>query len=108
MKNVRTMAWVVGGSLVLSALAFAEVDKKSERLWKSKCSACHGQTGMGDTDKGKQLKVEDMTTAAYQTKSDAELKTAIQNGVKTDMPAFKELTPDQVNALVAYIRTFKK
>jgi mono/diheme cytochrome c family protein len=109
MKSVRTMAWVVGGSLVLSALAFAEVDKKTERLWKAKCSSCHGQTGKGDTDKGKQLKVEDMTTAAYQAKSDDVLKTAITDGMKPDMPSFKaELTPDQVNAVVAYIRTFKK
>ena len=116
MKSVRTMALIVGGSLVLSALAFAEVDKKSERLWKAKCSSCHGQTGTGDTDKGKQMKVEDMTTAAYQAKSDDVFKTAIlngvhteKNGVKQDMPGFKsELTPDQVDGVVAYIRTFKK
>jgi len=116
MKSVQSMALIVGGSLVLSALAFAEVDKKSERLWKAKCSSCHGQTGTGDTDKGKQLKVEDMTTAAYQAKSDDVLTTAILNGVHTekdgvkqDMPGFKaELTPEQVNGLVAYIRTFKK
>jgi mono/diheme cytochrome c family protein len=109
MKSVRSMALIVGGSLVLSALAFADVDKKSERLWKAKCASCHGQTGKGDTEKGKQLKIEDMTTAAYQAKSDAELKAAINDGVKSDMPSFKaELTPDQINAVVAYIRTFKK
>jgi len=44
------------------------------------------------------------------------LKKAILNGVHTekggvkqDMNGFKdELTPDQVNALIAYIRTLKK
>jgi mono/diheme cytochrome c family protein len=109
MKSVRFMALIVSGSLVLSSLALAEVDKKSERLWKAKCSSCHGQTGKGDTDKGKELKVEDMTTAAYQAKSDDVLKTAIQDGVKGGMPAFKaELTPDQLNGVVAYIRTFKQ
>ena len=110
------MALVVGGSLVLSALAFADVDKKSERTWKAKCASCHGQGGKGDTDKGQQLKVEDMTTAAYQAKSDDAFKKAIldgvhttKDGVKQDMPSFKaDLTPDQVDGLVAYIRTFKK
>ncbi len=102
------MALIVGGSLVLSALAFADVDKKSERLWKSKCASCHGQGGKGDTDTGKKLKVEDMTSAAYQAKSDDVMKKAIIEGQKPDMPAFKELTPDQVNGVVAYIRTFKK
>lgn len=116
MKSVRSMALVVSGSLVLSALAFAEVDKKSERSWKAKCASCHGQTGKGDTEKGKQLKVEDMSTAAYQAKSDDVLKKAIndgvhteKDGVKQDMPSFKaDLTPDQINGLVAYMRTFKK
>ncbi len=116
MKSVQSMALIVGGSLVLSALAFADVDKKSERSWKAKCASCHGQTGTGDTEKGKQLKVEDMTSAAFQAKSDDVLKKAIvdgvhteKDGVKQDMPSFKaDLTPDQVTALVAYMRTFKK
>jgi cytochrome c6 len=115
MKSVRSMALIVGGSLVLSTLAFAEVDKKSERSWKAKCASCHGQTGKGDTEKGTQLKVEDMTSAAFQAKTDDVLKKAMtdgvhteKDGVKQDMPAFKDLTPDQVNGLVAYMRTFKK
>jgi len=108
MKSVKSMALIVGGSLVLSALAFADVDKKTERSWKAKCASCHGQTGAGDTDKGKQLKIEDMTTAAFQAKSDDVLKKAIVDGLKPDMPAFKDLTPEQVSALVAYMRTFKK
>jgi mono/diheme cytochrome c family protein len=116
MKNIRFMASILGGSLVLSASALADVDKKTERLWKAKCAACHGPEGKGDTEKGQQMKIEDMTTAAYQAKTDDELKKAILNGVHTekggvkqDMTGFKDdLTPDQVNALIAYIRTLKK
>ncbi|MGO8968137.1 MAG: c-type cytochrome [Myxococcaceae bacterium] len=114
MMNIRFM--IVASSLFLSTFALADVDKKTERLWKAKCSACHGQEGKGDTDKGQQMKIADMTTAAYQAKSDDEMKKAILNGVHTekggvkqDMNGFKDdLTPDQVNALVAYIRTLKK
>ncbi|HUM13093.1 MAG TPA: cytochrome c [Myxococcaceae bacterium] len=84
--------------------------KKTERTWKSKCASCHGQTGKGDTDKGQQLKIVDMTTAEFQAKKDDELKKAILNGVEKEKShVFKdELTPEQADALVGYVRTFKK
>ena len=111
MRNARLMASVAAASLLSSAVALAETDPKIGRLWKAQCAACHGQTGKGDTDKGKQLKVNDMTTAAFQGKTDDDFKKAIATGVKWeagDMPAFKDLTPDQVNGLVKLIRSFKK
>ena len=115
MRNTRLMAAAVTGSLVVSTLAMAEVDKKTERVWKAKCASCHGQTGKGDTEQGQKMKVDDMTTAAFQAKSEDDWKKAILNGVHTekagvkqDMPGFKDaLTPDQVNAMTAYIHTFK-
>jgi mono/diheme cytochrome c family protein len=116
MRSIRFVAPVVVGLLFFSVSAQAEVDKKTERTWKAKCASCHGQTGKGDAEKGQQMKVSDMSTAAVQAKSDADLNKAIlegvhteKAGVKQDMPGFKdELTPDQVTALTAYIRTFKK
>jgi mono/diheme cytochrome c family protein len=116
MKHVRVLASVVTGSLLLGTAALAEVDKKVERAWKAKCSSCHGAAGKGDTDKGQQMKIVDMTSAEFQARKDDELKNAILNGVKREkggvkqeMDAFKgDLTPEQVDALIAYIRTFKK
>jgi len=114
MKNVRLLASIAAGSVLLGATALAqEVDKKAERAWKAKCASCHGQTGKGDTDKGKELKVEDMTAAKYQSKKDDDLKKAVLDGFKVDgkevMPSFKdEITPEQADALVKYTRSFKK
>ena len=114
MKNIRLLASIAAGSVLLSATALAqEADKKAERAWKAKCASCHGQTGKGDTDKGKELKVEDMTAAKYQSKKDPDLKKAILEGIKADgkevMPGFKdEVTPEQADALVKYTRGFKK
>jgi mono/diheme cytochrome c family protein len=108
MNHVRLLASIAAGSLLLSATAMAQADpKKVERAWKSKCASCHGQTGKGDTEKGKELKVEDMTAAKYQGKKDDDLKKGIVEGVKAGgkevMPAFKdELTPEQADALVKY------
>ena len=114
MKHVRLPALLAAASFLLSATAVAQMDpKKVERAWKSKCASCHGATGKGDTDKGKELKVEDMSAAKYQGKKDADLKKAILDGVKADgkevMPGFKdEVTPEQADALVKYTRSFKK
>ena len=114
MKNVRLLVSFVAGSVLLGATALAAVDKKAERAWKAKCAACHGQTGKGDTDKGKELKVEDVTAGKYHSKKDSELKKAILDGVKVDgkevMPPYKnEFTPEQAEALITYTRnTFKK
>lgn len=114
MKNARLLASIAAGAVLLSATALAQADpKKAERAWKAKCAACHGQTGKGDTDKGKELKVQDMSAAKYQGKKDDELKKAVLDGVKADgkevMQSFKdELTPEQADALVKYTRTFKK
>jgi mono/diheme cytochrome c family protein len=115
LKHTHLFASVAAASVLLSATALAETDKKTERLWKAQCAACHGQAGKGDTEKGQQMKIGDMTTAAYQAKTDDELKKAIVNGVKTEkggvkqeMEPFKDLTPEQVNSLIALTRSFKK
>jgi len=114
MNHTRLMASIAAASVLLSATAMAQADpKKVERAWKSKCASCHGQTGKGDTEQGKQLKVEDMTAAKFQGKKDDDLKKAVLDGVKADgkevMPSFKDgLTPEQADALVKYTRTFKK
>jgi mono/diheme cytochrome c family protein len=111
MRNPRLIASVVAASFLSSAVALADADPKIQRLWKAQCAACHGQAGKGDTDKGKQLKVNDMSAAAFQAKKDEDFKKALADGVKWeagDMPAFKELTPDQVTGLIGLIRTFKK
>lgn len=107
---------LVLGAVVMVPLAVnaAEADKKTERLWKSKCGSCHGNDGKGQTKKGKEMKVSDMTAADWQKKeTDADIKKAIEegvketkDGVKKEMDPFKdELKPDQIEALVAYVRT---
>lgn len=113
MTRVRFATSVVATVLLLGPTALAQADKKAERAWKSKCASCHGAAGKGDTDKGKELKVEDMSGAKYQGKKDAELTKAVLDGVKADgkevMPGFKDgVTPEQAEALVKYTRTFKK
>ncbi len=107
MRNLVSFALIAGlaGSMLVSA---AEVDKKTERTWKAKCSSCHGADGAGQTDQGKKLNAKDYTKADFHAKNtDAQLKEAILNGMGKDMPAYKDLEA-QADQLVALIRSFKK
>lgn len=101
-------------SFIFALPALAEASqKKVARLWKAKCSACHGVDGRGQTESGRKLKVPDFTTAAWQAKTTDELiRSRVTNGLKEErdgvlkeMPAFKdELQPEHLDALVALMR----
>jgi mono/diheme cytochrome c family protein len=113
------MRFVTIALLVLCplAVAHADADPKTQRLWKAKCASCHGEDGKAQTDQGKKMKVADMTAAAWQKKfDDAALKKAITDGVKREEGGVKKemepygpkLKPEQVDALVAYVRGLGK
>jgi mono/diheme cytochrome c family protein len=102
---------------LLARSASAEEDKKTARMWKAKCSSCHGVDGAGQTEQGKKAGVADMTTAAWQKEvDDAKIKDVLAKGIKREkngkqqeMEAFgKEMTPEQIDALIKLIRTFQK
>ncbi len=79
-----------------------------EALYRTKCAACHGTDGKGETAMGKANKLRDFGSPDVQKQSDDELTGIITNG-KAKMPAYgKSLKPEQIKDLVGYIRTFKK
>jgi mono/diheme cytochrome c family protein len=80
-------------------------------LFNSKCAACHGKDGRGQTKMGQKLRVRDLTDPAVQAKlADKALLGAITDGVKDDagkavMPAFTGKIADaQIKALAALVR----
>ncbi len=91
-------------------------DKKIERMFGAKCSACHGKDGKAQTEKGKKMAMRDIASADFQKASDDDMKKMInegmkkdKDGVKQEMEGFKDdLKPADVDALVAYMREFKK
>ncbi len=77
-------------------------------IYKSKCAMCHGPDAAGQTPMGKNLKLRDLRSAEVQKQSDAELVKWITDG-KGKMPAYKgKLTPADIDAVVAFLRTLKK
>jgi len=79
----------------------------SDTPYTSKCAGCHGSDGTGSA-MGKTMGAHDFTSAQVQQMSDAQLSDIITKG-KSKMPAYgKSLKPDDIQGLVAYIRTLKK
>jgi cytochrome c6 len=110
----------LAGAFLATALArpaLAEVDKKVLRTWKAKCSSCHGEDGKGATEQGKKMGVRDMASAEFwKDATDTKMKDAITNGIKQtkngktqEMEPYKDkIKPEDIDALVAYVKTFKK
>ncbi|MCM2317322.1 MAG: cytochrome c [Thermoanaerobaculia bacterium] len=76
--------------------------------FKSKCAACHGVDGSGNTPMGKKLTLAPLGSPKVQQQSDAVLLEALTKG-KGKMPAYGGKLPDpDLKALVAHVRSFAK
>lgn len=112
----KVMGWMFVGAMLLGvSAAYADVDPAAtQKTWKAKCSSCHGMDGKGATKQGTKMKIADISSEAWQKGiTDDKMKESInkgfkreKDGVKQEMAAAK-LSPEQVDALVAFIRTLK-
>ena len=104
----RALASAVTLFAVGFVLAVPTRAQDAATLFKTKCAACHGADGKGETPMGKANKLRDLGSADVQKQSDDELAVTITAG-KGKMPAYgKSLKPEQVKELVAYIRSLAK
>ncbi len=108
MKNIALIAL----ALVLPAtLAFAG-DTKA--LYEKDCAKCHGSDGKGETKMGKKLGARDYTDPKVQAAlTDEAAFRATKEGLKDKegkvlMKPAEGTSDDDIRALVAYMRTFKK
>jgi mono/diheme cytochrome c family protein len=111
---MRCLSKLVLAGIVCTASAVAAADmKKAERNWKGKCASCHGADGKAQTEQGKKLKLQDLTSASFQkAKTDAQIKEVIDNGTKVgdaEMEGYKDkLDAAQIDDLTAYVRSLGK
>ena len=108
MNKAMLMTVAACAAMVASASA-ADVKEN----WEKGCAKCHGPDGKGDTKMGKKLEIKDFTDAKYQDslKDEAMLKAikeGVKDGDKVRMKAAEGLSDDEMKALVAYVRKFKK
>ncbi len=93
------LAILSAGSPILAA----QNSSSGAATFKTNCAACHGPDGSSDTPTGKSLNAADLRSAEVQKLSNAEIATVISDG-KNAMPPFKNLSKEQINSLVKYIR----
>jgi cytochrome c553 len=108
MNKISLIVMTATASIFITASA-----TESKETWEKTCAKCHGADGKGDTKMGKKLDIKDLTDAKVQTSlKDDEMFKAIKEGVKdgdkTRMKAAEGLSDDEMKALVAYVRAFKK
>ena len=92
---------------VAASAPSAKAADTGESLFSANCAVCHGADGHG-TATGKALNAPDLSSAAVQKLTNAQITAQIENG-KGNMPPFKStLSASQIKLLVAYVRTFGK
>lgn len=103
--NSRIMGVVLAGALMLPVAGIAA---DGAAVYKAKCATCHGADGAGTTPMGKKMNLRDLGSAEVQKQTDAEL-TAITAKGKGKMPGYeKKISADELKAVVAHMRSFKK
>ena len=121
-KRAKKPLAIVAILFLIAAYGLAEVNKKQyaradkapvdtsamasdpiatgKAVYTAKCVACHGTGGDAGLAGAKNLKITQLT--------DDQQKDAIKHGIpNTGMSAFPDLTDDQLNGTVAYIKTLK-
>jgi cytochrome c6 len=98
----------VGVALLVTGASSVRADDDGGALYKTKCAACHGPDGKGETAIGKTNKIRDLASADVQKQSDDDLAGVIASG-KGKMPGYaKSLKAEQIKDLVGYIRSLEK
>jgi len=98
--------------VLLGGMSIMAADAKEN--WDKECSKCHGADGKGQTRMGRQSGAKDYTDPKVQeAMDDAKAVTRIKEGLKENgkekmKPYGDKFSEDEMKALVAHMRTFKK
>jgi mono/diheme cytochrome c family protein len=102
---------------VIAVLSGAPANGSGKQIFSHTCERCHGPEGRGNpaADKFFQTQLPRLNSVYVQSKSDAELKEIVMHGrrkmdpVRTGQASVQHLLPpDSVDAVLAYVRTFKQ
>ena len=109
--------WIVSAlSALLALLVWAVLPggikaapaNQGAELFKGKCAGCHGPDGKGQTSMGKMMHLKDLGSADVQKMTNAQIYDVIAKG-KSPMPGFgSQLSKEQINELVTFIRDLGK
>ncbi len=87
--------------LVVALLAASAAIADGKSTFASKCSACHGPDGKGQTAMGKKLGVKDLTVSKL---SAEETEAVVTKGRGKMTPFGGKLTPAEIHDVAAFIK----
>ena len=83
------------------------VQRSGAAVYAQNCARCHGSDGRAQTAKGRAVGATDLTSSAWLP--DTARDTRIVTRGKEEMPSFRaKLKPAEIEAVVNYIRRFKR
>jgi mono/diheme cytochrome c family protein len=106
-KNFRVIAFAASAVLAERTAVAAE---PGLTLFENYCAPCHGVDGKARTPAGRKLKAKDLAESKL---GDEDVRRQIREGWKDPrgtekMPPFKQkLTTDEIDAIIAYVKTFR-
>ena len=110
MKNKLLL--VIPAALALAFTTTNALAADGNAVYADNCLKCHGDDGKGQSKMGQKVGARDYTDAKVQASfTDAEGVKAVKEGLKKDDKTLMkpyELSADDINAVIAYMRTFKK
>jgi mono/diheme cytochrome c family protein len=104
-----TVALVAAGSIALAGCdTIFPKRSEGEKLWRDRCAGCHGIDAKGNTPQYMGTYSADLTDDSWKHGSEpGSWAVVIRQGVFGDMPANPDLSRQQVQALVDYIRVLR-
>ena len=104
--------WDIPSKYVKMENPYADQDltKVGKMLYSKHCKSCHGNAGLGDGPKAKQLETfpGDFSSEEFQAGTDGELYYKSIIG-RDEMPNYEKKIPDEEDrwAIISYLRTLK-
>ena len=107
---MKAKLFLLVGSVALSSPTIT-CAANGQEIFGEHCASCHGVDGKAKTPAGKKLRVKDLTGSKL---PDPDIEKQIVNGTldakgNARMPEFKtKLSPEEIAALVAYVKTLRR
>jgi mono/diheme cytochrome c family protein len=106
---MRTILTAITMIAFCATAALASDTKAGQAIYDKSCKTCHGPDGTPNSSVAKMMKVDmkNLGSAEVQAHSDDDIKTIISTG-KGKMKPVKTVSGADADAVIAYVRTFKK
>lgn len=112
MRTARLLALAAGAAGLAATLSACEglfARDPGERLWRRHCAECHGLDAAGNTPRYMGNAYADLTDSSWRTAAPdrGSLEAVVREGVFGQMPAFDQLSREELDLLLDHLATLR-